>query len=139
VATKDNIFILQYPVSIQVVPREVLVDQQIISVRDALVGDVSSVQPPTDPFYVGFTIRDFDVFSSVYRDDLRVLLDQSFLDTANLQSIEVLKGPAAMLFGHLEPGGIVNLVVKRPLDTPYYWVQVQPGSFGLTRTTPQGR
>ena len=44
------------------------------------------------------------------------------LDTTNLQSIEVLKGPAAMLFGRGEPGGIINLVVKRPLETPYYSV-----------------
>ena len=40
-----------------------------------------------------------------------------------------------MLFGRLEPGGIVNLVVKRPLEVPYYSVQEQAGSFGLTRTT----
>ena len=59
----------------------------------------------------------------------------SNLETANLQSIEVLKGPAALLFGRLEPGGIVNLVVKRPLDVPYFSVQEQAGSWGLTRTT----
>jgi iron complex outermembrane receptor protein len=40
-----------------------------------------------------------------------------------------------MLFGRLEPGGIVNLVVKRPLDVPYFSIQEQTGSFGLTRTT----
>jgi outer membrane receptor protein involved in Fe transport len=57
------------------------------------------------------------------------------IETANLQSIEILKGPAAFLFGRLEPGGIVNLIVKRPLDTPYYSVQEQTGSWGLTRTT----
>ena len=56
-------------------------------------------------------------------------------DTANLQSIEVLKGPAAILFGRGEPGGIIDIVVKRPLETPYYSVQQQESSYGVTRTT----
>src|SRR5208283_2042142 len=46
-ATKDNIPILQTPANVQVVPRQVLDDQQDISVRDAIVGYVSSVQPPS--------------------------------------------------------------------------------------------
>ncbi|MGI8568534.1 MAG: TonB-dependent siderophore receptor [Methylocella sp.] len=134
VAGKDNTPILQAPFSIQVVPREVLDDQQAISVIDAVTYNVSSVQPGADNFYDGFTIRGFDVRASTYRNDLRDPFI-THLETANLQSIEVLKGPAAMLFGRLEPGGIVNLVVKRPLDVPYYSIQEQAGSFGLTRTT----
>jgi iron complex outermembrane recepter protein len=138
VATKDNIPIIQEPANIQVVPREVMDDQQDISVRDAIVGYVSSVLPPsTTPdsnnFYDGFNIRGIDNVN-IYRDDLRVW-EITGIETANLQSIEILKGPAAFLFGRLEPGGIVNLVVKRPLDTPYYSVQEQTGSWGLTRTT----
>ena len=137
-ATKDNIPILQTPANVQVVPRQVLDDQQDISVRDAIVGYVSSVQPPsTTPdsnnYYDGFNIRGIDNIS-IFRNDLRVW-EITGIETANLQSIEVLKGPAAFLFGRLEPGGIVNLVVKRPLDVPYYSVQEQTGSWGLTRTT----
>jgi iron complex outermembrane receptor protein len=133
VATKSDIPILQTPGSIQVVPREVIDDQQALSVTDALVGNVSSVQPSSDAYYPGFNIRGFDN-ASIYRNDLLVP-NLVFIETANLQSIEVLKGPAAMLFGRLEPGGIVNLVVKRPLETPYYSIQEQAGSWGLTRTT----
>jgi hypothetical protein len=47
VAGKDNTPILQTPTNIQVVPREVMDDQQDISVWDAIVGYVSSVQPPS--------------------------------------------------------------------------------------------
>lgn len=137
-ATKDNILILQTPANVQVVPRQVMDDQQDISVRDAIVGYVSSVQPPsTTPdssnFYDGFNIRGIDNVN-IIRNDLRVW-EITGIETANLQSIEILKGPAAFLFGRLEPGGIVNLVVKQPLDVPYYSVQEQTDSFGLTRTT----
>jgi len=137
-ATKDGIPLLQAPTNVQIVTRQVMDDQQDITVRDAVVGYVSSVQPPSvtndsSNFYDGFNIRGFDN-PNIYRNDLR-LFEITGIETANLQSIEVLKGPAAMLFGRLEPGGIINLVPKRPLDTPYASIQEQFGSWGLTRTT----
>ncbi|MBV9566280.1 MAG: TonB-dependent siderophore receptor [Bradyrhizobium sp.] len=137
-ATKDNTPLLQAPVNVQVVPRQVMDDHQDISVRDAVVGYVSSVQPPSitpssSNFYDGFNVRGFDN-TNIYRNDLR-LFEITGIETANLQSIEVLKGPAAMLFGRLEPGGIINLVPKRPLDVPYASIQEQFGSWGLSRTT----
>ncbi len=47
----------------------------------------------------------------------------------------MLKGPAAMLYGLVEPGGIVNIITKEPLNAPYYSVNQQIGSFGLYRTS----
>ena len=112
-ATKDGIPLLQAPMNVQVVTRQVMDDHQDISVRDAVVGYVSSVQPPsTTPssnnFYDGFNVRGFDN-ANIFRNNLR-LFEITGIPTANLQSIEILKGPAAMEFGRLEPGGIVNLV-----------------------------
>jgi iron complex outermembrane receptor protein len=135
ISTKARIPLLQNPGAIQVVPREVIDDQQAIGVQEAIVGNVSSVTP-TGPQLGGiaFTIRGFNVGQAFFRNGLRQ--PQSLnLDTQNLQSIEVLKGPAAMLYGRIEPGGLVNLVPKRPLLVPYYDIQEQVGSFGLTRTT----
>lgn len=133
VSAKDNIPLIRNPVSIQVVTRQSIDDRQAISVEDAVLGAVSDVQPSGDAFYDGFTIRGLNN-SSIYRNNL-LTPAITHLQTANLQSIEVLKGPAAMLFGRLEPGGVVNLIVKRPLETPYYSVQQQTGSWSLTRTT----
>jgi iron complex outermembrane recepter protein len=138
VATKDGVPLLQAPVNVQVVSRQVMDDHQDISVRDAVVGYVSSVQPPsTTPssnnFYDGFNVCGFDN-ANIYRNDLR-LFEITGIPTANLQSIEILKGSAAMESGRLEPGGIINLVPKRPLDIPYASLQEQFGSWGLSRTT----
>ncbi len=55
--------------------------------------------------------------------------------TANLEAIEVVKGPVAMLYGRVEPGGLIDMVVKRPLETPYHSLLQQGGSFGVARTT----
>jgi iron complex outermembrane receptor protein len=135
VSSKTNIPIMQTPFSIQVVPREVLDDQQITSVQDAILTNVSSISANIGaPYPPSFTVRGFNVGQNVYRDGLRENQDM-YLDVANLSAIEVIKGPAAMLYGRIEPGGLVNMVTKKPLDTPYYSVQEQVGSYGFTRTT----
>ena len=61
--------------------------------------------------------------SFLYRNGVRASYagaDASFPDMANIERIDVLKGPASILYGRVEPGGMVNLVTKQPLDTPYY-------------------
>ena len=40
---------------------------------------------------------------------------QNFVETANIEQVEVLKGPASILYGKIEPGGIINIVTKKPL------------------------
>jgi iron complex outermembrane receptor protein len=133
-ATKTDIPVLQTPRAIQIVPRQVLDDQQAVTVLDAVSKNVSSVYFPNSQFYDRFIIRGFDAERNSYRNGLRQYW-LTGLETANLQSVEVLKGPAAMLYGRVEPGGLVNLTPKRPLLEPYFSVQEQAGSFGFTRTT----
>lgn len=132
-ALKMEAPIMQIPVSVQVVTRQTMDDQQAISVKDAVVSNVSGVtlQPS---FLEVFKIRGFSNAANTYKNGL-IEYAMRALDTTNLQSIEVLKGPAAMLYGRVEPGGIINLVVKRPLDAPYYSLEQQVGSFGNVRTT----
>jgi iron complex outermembrane receptor protein len=65
------------------------------------------------------------------------LRQPSFSDqqTANVEQVEVLKGPAAVLYGRIQPGGLVNVITKRPQAQPYYSIQQQVGSHDLYRTT----
>ena len=49
--------------------------------------------------------------------------------------VEVLKGPNAFLYGRSEPGGIINLVTKKPLLEPGYLFELDIGSFNLYRPT----
>ncbi|WP_428989428.1 TonB-dependent siderophore receptor [Methylocapsa aurea] len=132
-AMKMDLPLLKTPVAVQVVTRQTMDDQQAISVADALVTNVSGVQI-TPNFYESYKVRGFSNLASTYKNGL-IEYRMRNLDTANLQSIEVLKGPAAILYGRVEPGGLIDLVVKRPLETPYYSVLQQNGSYGMTRTT----
>jgi iron complex outermembrane receptor protein len=135
-ATKLETPIFETPVSIQVVPRAVLEDQQVIELKDVLK-NVSGVQPAFGfgSLFNGFTIRGFTspaLSLSLFHNGLRRRANA--FETANVEQVEILKGPAAVLYGRLDPGGIVNLVTTRPLSEPFYSAQQQFGSFGLYRT-----
>ncbi len=53
----------------------------------------------------------------------------SVIEPYGLERIEVLKGPSSALYGQSGPGGIVNLVSKRPTDEPLREIEFQTGSF----------
>ena len=137
--TKTDTPIMLTPMSIAVIPQQVLQDQQTLRLDDA-IQNVSGVIPSNDSFGTGdsFTIRGFDQNDLTFEDGVK--LDQYSIsgfprDLANIESIEVVKGPASVLYGQAEPGGLVSIVTKKPLDTPFYSLDQQVGSFGLYRTT----
>lgn len=133
-ATKTDTPIMETPMSVQVIPKQVLKDQQAIRIKDALK-NVSGVQWATDPMYEGFQLRGFqtDGTTTLYRNGLRIRRAQH--EVANLEQLEVLKGPAAAMYGRIEPGGLINVVTKKPLETPYYALEQQFGSYDMYRTT----
>jgi iron complex outermembrane receptor protein len=136
-ATKTDTPIMETPVSIQVVPRAVMSDQKTTTIKDALE-NVSSVRPQSSlGLSNSFTIRGFRN-GRVYRNGLVAnglsIGGATQFETANLERVEVLKGPAAVLFGRIEPGGLINLVTKKPRDDSYYSVEQRFGSYDFYRT-----
>lgn len=134
-ATKTDTPIFDTPVSVQVVPRSVMDDQKTTRIKDALE-NVSGVRAqPTLGTGNGFIIRGFRN-NRVYRNGLLANADgfPTEMDGGNVQSIDVLKGPAAVLFGRIEPGGLINVTTKKPLDIPYYSLEQQFGSYDFYRT-----
>lgn len=138
-ATKTDTPIMETPYSVSVVPQQVLKDQQVIRVEDA-IKNVAGVQSgyTNGGLSDTFQMRGFQN-TNLYRDGF--LLPSALgggttkRQTANLERIEVLKGPGSILYGRNEPGGVINLVTKRPQATPYHSLQQQFGSYGFYRTT----
>ncbi len=134
-ATKTDTPIFDTPVSIQVVPKAVMEDQKSFRIKDALE-NVSGVRAqPSLGFGTGFIVRGFRS-DRVFRNGLlstREFFPSEF-DVATLESIEVLKGPAAVLFGRTEPGGLINATTKKPLDVPFHSLEQQFGSYDHYRT-----
>ncbi len=136
-ATRTDTQLRDIPQSIQVVPEQVLKDQQVIRLNDA-VRNVSGVNSG-DSFGStkdGFVIRGF---SSNFGGNILTngLGSNGFAnglnEIANLERVEVLKGPASILYGNLEPGGVINLVTKKPLFEPFYSAELQLGNNSFYR------
>jgi iron complex outermembrane receptor protein len=137
-ATKTDTPIMETPLNIQVLSKAVLDDQQAIKLDQAvkLVSGVTTGQG-AGGLSDQITIRGFFNFN-YFRNGMRIDTNGGSDGTramTNVQSLEVLKGPAAMLYGRVEPGGMVNVVTKKPLETAYYSLQQQFGSFDFYRTS----
>ncbi|GJL56682.1 MAG: ferrichrome-iron receptor [Nitrospirales bacterium] len=133
-ATKLDTPIMETPLSIQVVPQQTLKDQQAIQLGDAIKNVSGVLQGNTQGgFSEEFIIRGFNTGFANYLDGFR--FPSIRLSTALAERVEVLKGAAANLYGRIPPGGMINMVLKRPQATPYYSLQQQFGSFGQYRTT----
>ncbi|MDF5718396.1 MAG: TonB-dependent siderophore receptor [Rhizonema sp. NSF051] len=132
---------LLVPQTVQSVPRQVIEDQ-----ADTRVGDVLrnlGIGQNSEPSRLGESviIRGFDVeASNSLRDGLRDNLT-SFIgtpfqnDLANIERIDVLRGPASVLYGNGSPGGVYNLITKQPLSTPYYSIEGSVGSYSLYKSS----
>lgn len=67
----------------------------------------------------GFVIRGFDIdLNNIKVDGLSGLTTRfGSPSIANIEKVEVLKGPASVLYGNMETGGLVNLITKKPEQT----------------------
>jgi iron complex outermembrane receptor protein len=133
-ATRTDTPIRDIPQSIQVIPEQVIEEQQVIQLEEAL-RNVSGVTFGGDVGGRGdqFSIRGFEN-APVLRDGFRRYGSfESFPEVANLERIEVLKGPASILYGEIQPGGLINLVSKKPLAEPFYEAELQGGNLGFVR------
>ncbi len=128
------------PQSVSMVSREFMEDKQAFAVTD-MVPDLAGVNQASA--YDDVTIRGFN---SGYGTGLRLVngmrsgygYGTSFWRTpltVNLESIEVLKGPGASLFGDITPGGTINLVTKKPMANKHAGVNFAIGSFQTYRSS----
>ncbi|RKP48404.1 TonB-dependent receptor [Trinickia fusca] len=131
-ATKIPVPLRDIPQSVNVVPHAVIQDQSALSLNDALrnVPGVSASLGDAQRDQV--TIRGFSSINDQYVDGLR---DDSlyYRDLSNIDRIEVLKGPAAVLYGRGSAGGIINRVTKKPQATTFAEVGTLFGTEGQKR------
>ena len=112
-ATKTDTPLREVPASITVVPASLMKDQAMQS-----MGDVFRYVPGVlmhqgegnrDQIVIRGNSTTADFYVDGIRDDAQV-----FRDLYNLERVEVLKGPAGMVFGRGGAGGVVNRVTKMP-------------------------
>ncbi|MGD1900157.1 MAG: TonB-dependent siderophore receptor [Phormidesmis sp.] len=129
-ATRTETPILDVPASIQIIPSQVIEDQQAVSIEEA-VSNLSGIAfgGTRSGLDVDFTSRGFNEVP-ILRDGFRQFgaFNDGIPEIAHLERIEVLRGPASILYGDIQPGGLINLVSKQPLSQPFAEVTLQMGN-----------
>ncbi|RHW17082.1 TonB-dependent siderophore receptor [Sphingomonas gilva] len=132
-ATKTDTPIIETPQAISVVPSELYLDRGARNIQETLRYSAGVTAEPfgLDSRSDGSLVRGLNPVE--YLDGMRRIFNYIVLpriDVETLDRVEVLRGPASVLYGQGANGGIVNMVSKRPEFTPLGGeVKLQYGSF----------
>ena len=132
-ATRTDTPLRDIPQSIQVIPQQVLKDQQVNTVNEAL-RNITGVSPSqqSDRNNFEFTARGFSSTTTL-RNGLPDPSGSNSSEFSNLERIEFLSGPASVLFGQGSPGGTINFITKQPLRDPFYAIEATVGIYDFYR------
>jgi len=131
--TKSAVPLIDLPQSVDVIPRDLFALQGARSMEDALL-NVAGVSPSVgdgqrDQIYIrGFSAQ-YDQYLDGVRDDAMY-----FRDLSNIDRIEVLEGPSAVLYGHGSAGGLVNRITRQPTDNSLGSITLLYGSWNDRRS-----
>ncbi|BEG76005.1 TonB-dependent siderophore receptor [Achromobacter xylosoxidans] len=133
--SKTDAALLETPQTINVISRAEMDRRPVRSTAEAL-----AYTPGVNAAWAGYDVR-FDVIQlrgfnanyATYQDGLRTATGEYVIPRLNpygAERIEVLKGPASVLYGQNTPGGLVNYVTKAPPDARQGEIQVEGGNNG---------
>ncbi|AFQ48484.1 TonB-dependent siderophore receptor [Burkholderia cepacia GG4] len=130
-ALRTDIPLLDTAQAVNVVSAQVLRDQRPRNLDDAL-GNVSGITQGNTLAGTQDTImkRGFgdNRDGSIMHNGMPIVQGRSF--NAAVDTVEVLKGPTSLLYGLMDPGGIVNVVSKQPQLTRYNAISLGASTFG---------
>lgn len=133
-ATKTLTNLRDIPQSITLVSKEQIRDQSLASIADVVnyIPGITSHQGENnrDQIVIRGNSSSADFFLNGVRDDV-----QYYRDLYNVDSVEALKGPNAMVFGRGGGGGVINRVTKAAGFTPLREFVLQGGAFDNKRVT----
>jgi iron complex outermembrane recepter protein len=136
-ATRTDTPIRDVPQSIQVITRKVIEEQRAFRLQNTLenISGINATESAAS-LYESIIIRGFDATTRTYfRNGLFDPFAQfTASDTYNIRRIEVLKGPAAVLYGQGDPGGVINIVTYKPLPGAAYSANATIGNFNFYRS-----
>ncbi|MCO7625161.1 TonB-dependent siderophore receptor [Pseudomonas fluorescens] len=128
-ATRTSTPVRYVPQAIDSIKTSNVADYGTNDIGDALSG-IPNVSSSADTRFDSLRIRGFDASNDFYLDGIRD--DSQYKrDLHNIERVEVLKGPAAVLYGRGSQGGIVNRVSKLPEFGRRSTIEAQGGSDDL--------
>jgi iron complex outermembrane receptor protein len=112
-ATRMNVPIKDLPITLNAFTQEFIDDQKARSMADIVrfAPGVTNSNPEFNGGNAVFAIRGFNTTTTLRNG----FTGPTVLDPVNVSRVEVVKGPSSLLYGQIQPGGIVNYVTKKPL------------------------
>ncbi|WP_157218352.1 TonB-dependent siderophore receptor [Flavisphingomonas formosensis] len=125
---KSDVPLSQVPQNIQILSSQLIREQGANLLENVLQNVAGVMTGSYARSYDFYRIRGFDASGYTYVDGLPrgVAINA---ELAGLEQVEVIKGPSSVLFGQGSPGGLVNLISKRPQSTPHIEVNASYGSY----------
>ena len=135
---KVNLALKDTPQSIGYVTKELILDQNATTVND-VVKNISGVNQYSH--YNDFSIRGNRILGNSSIGGGMLLNGMKAqtsiwkpMSLANIERVEVIKGPASAMFGNASPGGVINRITKKPLATRMRSITTSIGSFNTLKT-----
>lgn len=132
-ATKTDIRLIENPQSVSVVTADELADRKVETLDEAL-RYTAGVTPNMKPWSVDefSMLRGFELGTAgIFRDGL-LTSGRAYaapIEPYGLERLEVLRGPASVLYGQSPPGGMINAVSKRPSATAVREIALEYGTY----------
>ena len=136
-ATRTDTDIRDTPQAISVVPAQVIEDLNTTRIDRALdfAGGVSRQNNFGGLTFLNYSVRGFTT-GELYKNGFAINRGSySAPDASSIERIEVLKGPAASLYGRGDPGGLVNIVGKKPQAEAFTTLKASAGSWDRYRSS----
>ncbi|MEB2844198.1 TonB-dependent siderophore receptor [Rhizobiales bacterium RZME27] len=131
-ASKTGTPLIETQQSVSVITRDQIEAQNAQTLGEVLNYSPGVVGQPygSDPRFDSPSIRGFDGRQSQFLNGLRLMrtFGASSFEVYGLERVEVLRGPASVMYGQGNPGGMINMISKRPTFDSFGEVGVQVGS-----------
>ena len=132
-STKTDAPLIEIPQTVSVITLDQMNARNVQTVNEAIqyTGSVGVDTYGSESRFDWINIRGFDQSTyGLFRDNSRWQSGQvsGQIDPYLIQEIDVVKGPSSVLYGQNTPGGLVNLVTKRPPSTPHHEVVLNYGT-----------
>ncbi|MGF1775322.1 TonB-dependent siderophore receptor [Vibrio nomapromontoriensis] len=133
-AMRTDATMLETPQSVTVIPEIVLDEQLATTLGEALQNDASVSAGTKKWNREVFSLRGFQLDSgSSYLRNGQAQFSHYMLPIETLERVEILKGPSSLLYGQTTPGGLINMVSKKPTYEPMLNVGTDIDHLGSTR------
>lgn len=132
-ATKTDTPLIETPQSVSVITAEEIGDRKATTLDETLrytAGVTSNAKPwASDQMSLvrGFALESASVFLDGLQNPSTAAMGA--IEPYGMERIEVLRGPASVLYGQVAPGGVINAVSKRPTTEPLREIGVEYGTY----------